>query len=293
MEYDSKGRIMKKKLICAAIIAAAAILAGSANTAKSSYQKSRLYDLANHRIVMLANAVQTLEDGHIVLVGEQHTNADHHLDQLAVIDALQRAGKTVAIGMEMFRSDSQPDLNRWVAGSLSEKQFIKIYYENWNYDWPLYAPILKYAREHGLAVQGLNVSRSITAQVARRGFQSLTKEQRGELAGITCRVDKVYMAFIRRAYGAHAHGNLNFEYFCEAQLVWDSIMAINAHKFIEQNPDHILVIIAGNGHAWKGGIPTQLANRGHAAYTVILPHVPGFADAQTLTARDADYIFLD
>ena len=237
--------------------------------------------------------VKTLASKHIVLVGEHHTNAKHHRRQLDVIDALHRAGLKVAVGMEMFRSDSQESLDRWVAGKLTENKFEKIYYENWNYDWSLYAPILRYARENRLPVLGLNVSRRITSQVARDGFKSLTKEQRGQLKDITCRVDEAYMAFIRRAYGAHAHGNLNFEYFCESQLVWDNIMAVNTLNFLQKHPDHVVVIIAGSGHAWKGGIPTQLRNRSFSAYTVILPEVPGVIEKQMLSIRDADYIFLD
>ena len=129
--------------------------------------------------------------------------------------------------------------------------------------------------------------------MARQGFQSLNKEQRGKLKDVACRVDKVYMDFIKRAHGAHAHGNLNFEYFCESQLVWDNIMAINSLDYIRNNPDSTVVLIAGNGHVWKGGIPTQLNNRSFTAYAVILPEIPGVVEKNTISLRDTDYIFLE
>ena len=41
-------------------------------------------------------------------------------------------------------------------------------------------------------------------------------------------MDERYRAFIRSILGAHAGSPESFERFCEAQLVWDTAMAINA-----------------------------------------------------------------
>jgi len=255
-------------------------------------QNERLYHIEGETAVPLSDAVSPLMQNRIILVGEHHTSVEHHENQLAVIRALHEAGADVAVGMEMFRSDSQPALDAWVAGKMAEEDFVRFYYDNWNYEWELYAPILRFARENRIPVKGLNVSRQITSQVARHGFQSLTEEQRGKLKDVACRVDQTYMEFIKRAYGAHAHGNLNFTYFCEAQLVWDNIMAINAIDFVEENPDHVLVIVTGNGHAWKGGIPSQIAARSEMPVTVILPEIAGVTEPAMVDTDDADYLFL-
>ena len=252
----------------------------------------RLLHLPSQNTLTLGKALEDLKSQEIILVGEHHTNADHHRRQLAVIQALVQAGVSVAVGMEMFRSDSQAQLDRWSAGQTAEEAFVPIYFDNWNYDWELYAPILRYARDHRLPVVGLNVSREITSQVAREGFQSLTEAQRGKLDEVACRVDKTYMEFIKRAYGAHAHGNLDFTYFCEAQLVWDNIMAINALDYVKAHPQTVMVMITGNGHAWKGGIPTQLQKRGHLAHRVILPEIEGVTEPGMVDSADADYLFL-
>ncbi len=251
-----------------------------------------LYSIAGEKRISLKEAASALKKDRIVLVGEQHDNAEHHAQQLAVIRSLHEAGARIAVGMEMFRSDSQSALNAWTAGEISEPAFVRIYYDNWNFDWDLYAPILRYARDNGMPVVGLNVSREITSQVARHGFQSLSEEQRGKLKDVACIVDRTYMAFIKRAYGAHAHGNLDFTYFCEAQLVWDNIMAINALEFVDANPETVMVIVTGNGHAWKGGVPTQIANRSDVPVSVILPEIPGVTEPDLVDTGDADYLFL-
>ena len=140
---------------------------------------------------------------------------------------------------------------------------------------------------------GLNVPQAITSQVAHEGFQSLTPAQRGQLSDITCNVDDTYMAFIRRAYGAHAHGDLAFNRFCEAQLVWDNAMAVNALDFIHAHPADMMVIITGNGHAWKGGIPTRIAERSPVPVSVILTGIAGASEPDAVNSNDADYLFLN
>jgi len=284
---------MSKQKTIVLVITVLTVMCAVGVTASLRVENPQLYDLSENRSISLKQLAVELKTKRIVLVGEHHNNIRHHINQLEVIRALHEAGAKVAVGMEMFRSDSQKYLGQWVAGKIPEKEFEKIYYANWNYNWSLYRPILQYARENRIPVLGLNVSRKITRQVARQGFQSLNKEQRGKLKDVACRVDKVYMDFIKRAYGAHAHGNLNFEYFCESQLVWDNIMAINSLDYIRNNPDSTVVLIAGNGHVWKGGIPTQLNNRSFTAYAVILPEIPGVVEKNTISLRDTDYIFLE
>ncbi len=272
--------------ICAAVVFAAAAVVTVAG------EDNRLFDIDKEKTIPLSEAVSELKQRRIVLVGEQHDSKDHHEQQLAVIRTLYEAGAKVAVGMEMFRSDSQEELDDWTDGKMPESEFVQVYYENWNFDWGLYAPILRYARDNRLPLVGLNVSRAITSQVARKGFSSLTDEQRGKLGDVACRVDKTYMDFIKRAYGAHAHGNLNFTYFCEAQLVWDNIMAINALDFVEAHPQHVMVIVTGNGHAWKGGIPAQITARSDVPVSVILPEIPGVVEPEMVGTGDADFLFL-
>lgn len=253
----------------------------------------RVFDLNQQVEIALSQAMADLKQKRILLVGEYHTDKNHHLAQLQVIRMLHQSGVRLAIGLEMFRNDSQNDLDRWVSGDMPEKEFLKVYYDNWNFAWPFYSMIFEYARDHQIEMLGLNVPREITRQVSSQGFGSLNREQKGKLSNITCRVDKEYMQYIRRAFGAHAHGNLNFTYFCEAQLVWDTVMAITALDYLKSNPDTILVILAGTGHARKPAIPEQIRKRSKLPYAVILPEIPGRIDRNTISPKEADDIILN
>jgi uncharacterized iron-regulated protein len=252
----------------------------------------RLYDLAARRILTGSQALAGLQTARFVVVGELHTNARHHLAQLQVIQALERSGRQVAVGLEMFRSDSQADLDRWVSGSMDPDRFKRVFLDNWGYRWDLYRPIFDYARRRHIPMVGLNVPDDITSQVALHGFESLNKEQRGALEGITCDVTPAYRDFIMQAYGAHSHGQMEFGRFCEAQLVWDAAMAINSITYLQQHPRQVLVILAGSGHARKPGIPAQLEKRTSWPCAVVLPETPGIFDANTLSGRDADFLII-
>jgi uncharacterized iron-regulated protein len=153
--------------------------------------------------------------------------------------------------------------------------------------------IFDYARKEKIPLIGLNVSRNITRQVSQHGFNSLTADQKGKLSDVTCRVDKAYMDYIKKAFGAHAHGNLDFSYFCEAQLVWDNVMAINTLNYLKKHPDALVVVLTGMGHAQKGAVPRQIRERSQIPLAVILPEVKESIDPETITSKDADYIMLD
>jgi uncharacterized iron-regulated protein len=274
----------------ASALLTAILLAACIGASKPGQPDQRVYRISDGRQASLSELAPLLKQNRIVIVGEHHSNADHHRAQVRVIETLVAASARVAIGLEMFRSDSQKELDRWVDGDLQTADFEKIYYDNWTFPWEKYREIFEYARDRQVPLVGLNVSREITAQVARKGFKSLSEEQRGKLADVTCLVDEDYENYIRQAFGAHAHGKLNFTYFCEAQLVWDSIMAVNAIDYLKAHPDTILVLLTGVGHAQKGAIPRQISSRSNLPHLVFLPEVAGSITLETITVDDADYL---
>ncbi len=252
----------------------------------------QLLDLASGETAALKESVEKLKANRLIIVGELHSNEEHHRIQLAVIKALHGAGVKVAIGLEMFRQDSQEDLDRWISEEMSPADFHKRYYDNWNYPWPAYSMIFDYARENKIPMVGMNVSRAITRQVARKGFDSLSEEQKDKLEDVVCIVDETYMAFIRKAFGDHSHGRLDFIHFCEAQLVWDNIMAIHALDYLKSNPESVMVLLTGVGHALKLGIPAQIEKRSFLQHVVVLPETPGYISPEKMTLEETDYLIL-
>jgi uncharacterized iron-regulated protein len=202
--------------------------------------------------------------------------------------------ETMIIAMEMFQSDSQKELDAWTSGVMPLDRFVPIYNRNWTMHWTLYEDIFLYAREHGIPIAGLNIPDEVATAIARRGFSALTGAERQRLpAGVSCTIDKSYMAFIRKAYAGHGKNDeSSFLHFCEAQMVWDKSMAANLIAFMKENPGKKAVVLAGVGHAWRRGIPEQLSLLSGYRTRVILPVLPGQAHLKNVSAEDADYLVL-
>jgi len=231
----------------------------------------------------------------VVVIGESHDNQAHHDLQLKIIRTLYEGGAPLAVGLEMFRVESQDLLDKWWRWGMPTEQFESLYRENWGMPWILYRDIFLYSRQKRIPLVGLNVPRDVIAKVAREGFVSLTEAERKKLPpGLTCTLDEAYRSFIRSTFTEHARASgRSFEHFCEAQMVWDTAMAIYALEYLDKNPGSRIVILAGSVHAWKRAIPRQIATmRPDVTVSVILPAQGGKGDREKITAEDADYLVL-
>ncbi len=259
----------------------------------SGAQEPPVFDVQAGRRIGLAETAQRLRQTPVVVVGELHATPPIQRGQLAVLQALHTAGARLVVGLEMFRRDGREALERWVAGDLAERELRAVFADHWGTGWEAYRPIFLWARKHRVPLVGLNVPREITRKVARGGFASLSDEERGLLAGVTCDLDPDYLEFVRRAHGAHAHGEGNFIFFCEAQMVWDAAMAVHALETLAGRPGETIVILTGVAHARKGAVPRQIARREPLPTAVILPEIPGSLEPATVRLEEADYLLLD
>jgi uncharacterized iron-regulated protein len=226
----------------------------------------------------------------VIVIGETHDNQSHHDLQLKIVRTLREGGLPLAVGLEMFRAENQELLDNWWRWGMPTEQFEALYRENWGMPWLLYRDIFLYTRQKRIPLVGLNVPREIIAKVAREGYGSLTEAERKKLPpGLTCTIDEEYRAFIRKTFTEHAQASgRSFDHFCEAQMVWDTAMAIYALEYLDKNPGSRIVILAGSVHAWKRAIPRQIATmRPDVTVSVILPDPDGKAG---LTVEDADFM---
>jgi len=248
-----------------------------------------------------ANKYITLEDvifdtsiSDLIFVGEHHDNIHHHINQLQIIRELhQKAQVPLAIGLEMFERRDQDILDNWIKGQLDTEQFIIFFYKNWRQPWPLYRDIFIYAKEHQIPLVGLNVPDEIIKKVAQNGYNSLSEKDLSRLpSGITCNVTAQYEKFIKKVYNWHStKKSKSFANFCEAQVLWDTAMAINLLEFHEKNNDTTVVVLAGSTHAWKPGIPAQVLERKKVSTAIILPEDRDL-HRRNVSVEETDYMWL-
>lgn len=253
------------------------------------YALAHSFDLNRLDVTTLEEMIADLSEVQVVFAGEIHDQFSHHAAQLQVVRELHEAGVPVSVGLEMFRQDGQADLDHWSAGDMEEDRFREIFAEHWS-GWPLYREIFIYARDNRIPLVGLNIPRQLVSQVARSGFDSLSEEQRRGLPLAYCIVSPRYREFMTRTLQGHPLEGTDFKHFCEAQILWDAGMAVSLENYLQNNPQRTVVVLAGNGHAWKHGIPEQLLRRGDYRVRVLLPEVPGRIDRFTTSSDEADYL---
>jgi aminopeptidase N len=232
------------------------------------------------QMVSLEAIVPELAQKNVVFIGEQHSRFEHHLNQWLIIKKLVERGRKVAIAMEMFQQPYQTALDDYLAGSIEESEFLEKsqYFDKWRYDYNLYKIIIDYAKQQKLPLIALNIEGDINRKIGRDGIAALASEERAQLPLAMNFSDVRYREDLRGIFAYHpARGgkqddkNQAFTHFYQAQTVWDESMAERAARFLEQHPDTLLVVLAGNGHLrYAYGIPQRLYQRVGLPYAVVL-----------------------
>jgi len=249
--------------------------------------------LAVERASGFNGIVEQLAQSRVIYVGEEHTAYEDHLLQFRIIRTLYEKGVHFAIGMEMFSRKAQGALDRFIAGKIDEKTFLKEadYFGQWGYDYRLYRDIILYARRHRIPVIGLNLEKEVVSKVYRKGgLTGLDEKEKEELPedrnlDMPGYEERIYMVYSMHGMRGEARGE--FKDFFQAQALWDETMAETAAQYLEDNPENRMVILAGGGHVLKeNAIPPRLYRRLPVPYCVVVNNKP-----RDIDDRLADYIF--
>jgi uncharacterized iron-regulated protein len=228
----------------------------------------------------------------VIYIGEGHTNYEDHLLQLEIARALYEQDPDLAIGMEMFPRASQAVLDRYLAGELDEKSFLKEshYFNTWRFDYRLYRDIINFAKHNHLPVIALNLEKDVANQVFKSGGTSSLGDEDASLLPPDRKLDEPgYRERIETAYMMHAGGeqNGNFSGFFQAQALWDETMAESIAGYLQAHPDERMVVIAGRGHVDKiNAIPPRVARRLPVSQAIVVNSAGLPAESET-----ADFVF--
>ncbi|HEY2385032.1 MAG TPA: ChaN family lipoprotein [Terriglobia bacterium] len=238
----------------------------------------------------LSALIRQLADKRVVFIGENHERYDNHLDQLKIIRGLQtQAPDRWVIGVEYVQRRFQPFLDEYINRAISEDEFLRRteYFDRWGYDYRLYRPIFRFARDHHIPVIALNAERELTDEVDKDGLKALPPADRARLPEIGS-ANAAYRERLRKVFDEHPDTG-DFERFVEVQLVWDETMADTAANYLAAHPDKSMIVLAGEGHiAFGSGIPDRIRRRLPGIATAIL--LP--ADKPDEDLEGADYLLV-
>ncbi len=239
----------------------------------------------------------------VVLLGESHDDADHHRWQLQTLAALYALHPRMVIGFEAFPRRVQPVLDRWVAGKLSETEFLaqSDWDKVWRFPASLYLPLFHFARINRIPMRALNVERDLTQAIAREGWDAVSKAKKEGISR-PAPASAAYRAELLEVFQQHRReeksppakaDDRDFLNFVDSQLTWDRAMAEGlAGALRESRGEAPLVVgILGAGHVRQGfGVPRQLRDLGVARIATLLP-VDAQEDCGELVTGFADAVF--
>ncbi len=238
--------------------------------------------------------LDTLLKSRVIYVGETHDSYRDHVLQLNIVRDLYQRDHNLAIGMEMFNPSNQTALDRFIAGELDERAFLKEshYFQVWGFDYRLYREVLDFARAKKIPVLGLNLEKKTVSTVFKEGGLAaldeatrarLPEERDLDLPGYRERINQAF-----GAHGPHAAQQGNFSNFLQAQALWDETMASSIADYLTAHPGTRVVVLAGRGHVAKdNAIPPRLTRRIAVAQTVVMN-----VDGGTVAPAQADFLML-
>ncbi|TDI73642.1 MAG: PDZ domain-containing protein [Betaproteobacteria bacterium] len=236
----------------------------------------------------------------VVLLGEAHANLEHHRWQLQMLLSLHTVHPNLVIGFEMFPRRVQGVLDQWVAGKLSEAEFLVAtdWKHGWNTDASAYLPFFHFARMNQIPMVALNIDAAMRREISLKGFNGIAEER---LKGLTrpATPSVAYLDYLMPIYkkhnwdGKHKDGisrdDLDFRRFVRGQQLWDRAMAQALYSTMKRPGYPLVVGIMGAGHIKYGyGVPHQLKDLGVEDVAMLLPWdsstscknlVTGLADA--------------
>ncbi len=257
----------------------------------------------------------------VVLLGESHTDADHHRWQLQTLAALHGRGGDIVIGFEAFPRRLQSVLGEWIDGKLTDEAFLKAseWRQVWGYDAALYMPLFQFARLNRIPMIALNVEQKLVSQVGQQGWEGVPDSEREGLSK-PAPASPAYQHELARVYSikrtmspealdrlanspgasppepdeaalAEAMKQPEFNRFVEAQQTWDRAMAEALAGAKRKFSNATIVGVLGSGHVESGyGVPHQLKDLGIADVTTLLP-VSADAACKLVGTSFADAVF--
>ena len=234
-------------MACASTVKAGSIYKGTVSTLQE---------------VSLESLVKSLPPGAIAIVSEQHTYQPHNENQIRFLEALATSGASaISVGMEFLNRPFQKFVDGFLAGILTEPQFLKSVEWGGN-PFDQYRRQVLFPRDHGGHTVALNAAKSLTSRISKVGIAGLSPDELALIPQGFAVGNSAYFERFSEVMKDHVPAAALQRYF-EAQSVWDDTMALTAIEEIESHPQERLVIIVGDFHAqYGGGLPDRLRTRG-------------------------------
>ncbi len=230
----------------------------------------------------------------VVFLGEIHDDPTGHAVERAVLEGLaERAGgRPVVLALEMFEADVQTVLDEYLAGTVSERDFLEAARPWSNYQAD-YRPLVELAKAHGMHVVASNAPIRYVRSLGRGvDLAALSPAALATLPPlpIVPASDAMAAAFAEAMGGMGGHGGPSLVAMTAAQNLRDASMAFRTAQALAAPGRPLVVHVNGGFHTAGGrGIPEHLARFAPTARTFLIQTEPvADIDARPITETGTD-----
>ena len=208
----------------------------------------KIYDVKNSKIITAGDLVKELKNIDVVFFGEEHNDSVGHWLEADLLKQLFHANPEIALSLEMFPTDVQVILDEYLAGMISERNFIKES-RAWN-NYKDYKPLIEFAKENTLAVIGANAATRYSNLVTKSGLaglSALSKDSKRFLPPLPIdTAEGAYYSKFLETMGGHSMGAMKIY---QTQSLWDATMAWSIAKYLKKHKDRKVLQINGRFHS--------------------------------------------
>jgi uncharacterized iron-regulated protein len=258
-------------------------------------------DTATGALITPADLAERLAGVRLLLAGESHTAMECHRVQARVIELLQKSGRQVVIGLEMFPYTEQRWLDAWRTRMLTERGFVYLsrWYEHWGYNWEYYRDIFQFAQDHNIPLLAVNAPRDVVTAVRKKGFASLTPEEAAHIPSSVDVDSAEHLTLFKASFdeGDPLHRGMTeaaWNGMLSAQATWDATMGFQAVRALER-PEYkeaIVVVLVGSGHVSYGlGIERQAKRWFGGRIATLIPVAVKDGKAPAVRASYANFLW--
>ncbi|OWK70807.1 ChaN family lipoprotein [Pedobacter sp. AJM] len=209
----------------------------------------KIYDVRKQKVISVDDIIADMKNTDVLFFGEEHNDSVGHDLEAKIFEKLNKTyPQQVALSMEMFHTDVQPIMNEFLAGLISEKNFIKEGRAWENYKD--YKPLIEYSKANKLQVITGNAAARYSNAVTKEGLVVLEKFPATSLSflpplPIDTATGRYYQKF-NQLLGGHGMGTMKVY---QTQNFWDATMAWSVSKFINANKGIKVFHINGRFHS--------------------------------------------
>lgn len=232
-----------KKLLVAMLIWMPMITFG-----QSPEQPYKIYDVKYQKIISIDELITNTNNIDVLFFGEEHNDSIGHILEFELLKKLSSTYPKTALALEMFPTDTQPIMNEYLAGLISEKNFSKEA-RAWN-NYKDYRPMIEFAKASQLPVIAGNAASRYSNAVTKSGLEALKQFPSASLAflppiPVDTATGRYYDKFIE-TLGGHDMGPMKIY---QTQNLWDASMSWSIAKYYKANKGVKIFQVNGRFHS--------------------------------------------